>query len=473
VRPLRDQLQREAASLYAFVETVSRTCAPPSQAVSYSESSTKFFRQISLLAERTKQHIANFEQHADDNAEEFVESRTELSTLRSAWRELHQFIKPSADADTLNQPTALIVVLVNRLRELPRFGSTDFVIFHTDSFDYAQANPQATEEIVAQLARIVDADQIPTDLGLIGIPNSQGNALFLNCLLAHEIGEYAYAKRRDIEAILAGEAEAALRNHMGKEFTAKPLVEQTFMRTTVLQWAKEIFCDLFAVRLIGPSYSFAYIELFDLPNLLSKDGTLAVGGNLKPPIRMYPTHPSHPFRVKEQVELLKEEGWWDLINNFDSRQCTVLKALLELSPNTFLEAERAAGGNRMAFLKALLDVRPEVKKKVVEVTNGIDSRLNEYIELRKPIAEYLGNGIVPSTLIVREPSSELRQVHPTPITLLNASYQFYLEGVEDLMDRIEGQDLSSAHDRAVWMRKIENWTAKALEDVALLRGLEQ
>lgn len=108
----------------------------------------------------------------------------------------------------------------------------------------------------------------------------------------------------------------------------------------------------------------------------------------------------------------------------------------------------------------------------MDVTDGIDSRLHEYIELRKPIAEYLGNGIVPSTLIVREPGGALRQVQPTAITLLNASYRFYLEGVEDLMARIEYQDLSSARDRALWMRKVENWTAKALEDVALLRSLE-
>jgi hypothetical protein len=473
VKPLRDQLQREAASLYAFVETVSSACAPPPQAVSYSESSSRFFHQIGLLAEHTKKHIANFEQHADDDAEGFIESRTELLTLRTAWRELHQFIKPSADADTLNQPTAMVAALVHRLRELPTFGSTDFVIFHTDSFDYAQANPQATEEIVAQLARIVDADPFPSNLGLIGMPNSQGHALFLNCLLAHEIGEYAYAKRGDVEAILDGEAKIALRNHMGKEFTTKSIVEQTFMTNTVLQWAKEIFCDLFAIRLIGPSYSFAYIELFDLPNVLSKDGTLAVGDNVRPQIRMYRAHPSHPFRVKEQVELLKEEGWWDLIKDLDSRQCTVLKALLELSPDIFIKAEEAASGDRTAFIKALFDVKPEVKKQVVNVTDGIDSRLHEYVKLRKPIAEYLVNGIVPSTLNVREPSGEPRQVQPTPITLLNASYRFYLEGVEDLMDRIEGQDLSSAHDRAVWMRKIENWTAKALEDVALLRSLEK
>ena len=377
MRLLRDQLQREVASLYAFVEAVSHACAPPPQAVSYSESSSKFFDYISHLAGCTKIHIADFERHAEDDDEGFVEARTELCTLRAAWRELHQFVKPSADADTLNQPTAMVAALVNRLHELKGFESTDFTIFHTDSFDYSQLNPRAMEDAVAQLARIVDADPFPANLGLTGIPNSQGNALFLNCLLAHEIGEYAYAQR-GIEPALAADAAAALENHMGEKFSASPHIVQSRMTKTVIQWAKEIFCDLFAVRLVGPCFSFAYIELFDLANLLNKDGTLIVGDNARPQFQSYGAHPSHPFRVKTQSELLQEEGWWDLVKDVDSRQCAVLQALLQLNADAFIEAEQSAGGDRTLYVKALFDVLPIVKKQVVSVTDGIDPRLHEY-----------------------------------------------------------------------------------------------
>jgi hypothetical protein len=306
-------------------------------------------------------------------------------------------------------------------------------------------------------------------LGLIGIPNSQGNALFLNCLLAHEIGEYAYAKR-GIEPSLAASAAAALEKHVGQEFAAQSLTVQSRMTKTVLQWAKEIFCDLFAVRLIGPCYSFAYVELFDMPNLLNKDGTLIVGDTAKPQIQSYRAYPSHPYRVKAQSELLREEGWWDLIKDLDSRHFTVLRALLELNPDTFIEAEEAAVGGTAPFVKALADVMPQAKKQVGIVTNGIDPRLHEYSMLCKPIAEYLSNGIVPSTLNVLVSTGRLQEVHPTPITLLNASYRFYLEGVEELMSRIKSQNLSSPQDRTAWMKRIENWTTKALEDVALLRS---
>ncbi len=469
MRALRDHLQREVASLYLFVETVSRTCAPPPQAVSYSESSSRFFDYISRLAERTKIHIEDFDGHADDEPEEFIEARTELLTLRVAWRELHQLIKPSVDADTLNQPTAMVAALVNRLHEVRGFESSDFTIFHTDSFDYAQINPGATEDLVAQLARIVDAEPFPADLGLIGIPNSQGNALFLNCLLAHEIGEYAYAKRK-IDSRLASHAAVALEKHMGEAFTSKDMTVQSRITNTVLLWAKEIFCDLFAVRLIGPCYSFAYVELFDLANLLNKDGTIIISDTAKPPIQSYRAHPSHPFRVKEQSELLKREGWWDLIKDMDSRHCAVLRALLALDAEAFIDAENTAGGDKTLYVKALVEILPQVKEQVGKMTDGIDPRLHEYTMLWKPIGEYLGNGIVPSTLNVRNSEGALQEVHATPITLLNASYRFYLEGVEELMSKIKDQNPASPRDRTAWMKRIEGWTAKALEDVALLRS---
>lgn len=380
-------------------------------------------------------------------------------------------MKPSADADTLNQPTAMIAALVSRLHELRGFENIEFTIFHTDSFDYSQVNPSAMEDAVTQLARIVDANPFPADLGLIGIPNSQGDALFLNCLLAHEIGEYAYA-RRGIQSTLAPNADTALQNQLGSTFTSRPVTVRSRIRQTILQWAKEIFCDTFAIRLVGPCYSFAYVELFDLTNLLTKEGTLIVGEDSKPQIESYRAYPSHPLRLKLQSELLRREGWWDVIKDMDSRQTALIGGLLQLDLQAFVDAEEAAGGDRAPFFKALLDVLPNVTAEVGRVTDGIDPRLHEYGYLRAPIAEYLGNGIVPSTLNVIDASNHLHQAHPTAITLLNAAYRFYLEGVEGLMSKIAGQSPASVLQRAAWMRRTEQWTAKALEDVALIRGAD-
>jgi hypothetical protein len=469
VKPLRDHLQHEVASLYSFVESISRACNPTPQSVSYSESSNRFFDYVQQLADKTKIHITGFDSHADDDDNDFLEARAELWTLRAAWRELHQFIKPSADADTLNQPTAMVAALVDRLHELKGFEGTNFTIFHTDSFDYSQINPSATEDAVAQLARVVNADPFPKDLGLIGIPNSQGNSVFMNCLLAHEIGEYVYAKRR-IQPLLAMNVTVALQEVLGSAFTAKGQTVQSRMVKPVLQWAKELFCDLVAVRLSGPCYSFAYVELFDLPNLLNKSGMkLVTDDDARPQLRSYRMYPSHPFRVKVQSELLREEGWWDFIKDIDSRTVAVLRALLEESNDKFIEAEKNDGETGSApFFESLLKVLPDVKKEVGQATDGIDPRLHEYSQLWKPISKYLKNGIVPSTLVLETSPGDYQEVHPTPITLLNSAYRFYLEGIEGLMFGIKDQEKSSAKQRAYWMKRIENWTAEALEDVALL-----
>jgi hypothetical protein len=115
---------------------------------------------------------------------------------------------------------------------------------------------------------------------------------------------------------------------------------------------------------------------------------------------------------------------------------------------------------------------PQTETQVGNITDGIDPELHEYSLLWKRIAEYLSDGIVPSTLNVQDLDGSIREVHPTPVTLLNASYRFYLEGVEELMSKIKSQNLSSAQDRTYWMKRIEGWTSKALEDVALLGSPE-
>ena len=364
----------------------------------------------------------------------------------------------------------MIAALVERFQELQGFANTQFTIFHTDSFEYSQANPSSTEDAVAQLARVLGAKSFPADLGLIGMPNSQGGSLFLNSLLAHEMGEYACA-RRNVEGMLAGPVKKALAHRIGESFDKEQIIVQSRMQTTVLKWAREVFCDLFAVRLVGPSFSFAYSELYDLPNILRKDGGLLDEHDAQTQFLSYSLYPSHPFRLKAQADLLKEEGWWDLIKDLDSRHRVLLEQLLAADYSLFFNAEISMGGQG-AYVAALIDLIPEIKAQVVLITDGIDNHLHEFGLLWKAIGEYLADGVVPSSLLI-EVDHRFKEVHPSPVTLLNAGHRFCLEGTEELMSRINGQDLSSTDHRTVWMRRIENWTSKALEDVMLLRRLPE
>src|SRR5207245_10568862 len=71
--------------------------------------------------------------------------------------------------------------------------------------------------------------------------------------------------------------------------------------------------------------------------------------------------------------------------------------------------------------------------------------------------------VVPS--MVKDPESG-RPVDA--VTVLNVAYQLYLDNLPDLMERILDQDAGSAKDRTQWTEKLEQWTLKALSDIALV-----
>ena len=134
--PLRDQLVREVSALYGFVDSVSVSCTEIPQSVAFTESSARFFRYVEQLATATKNHLAGFPPENLETAseDEFHEMRDELFTIRRVWKQLHQFIKPASDSDTLNQPTALVSAMLERTRKLPGLENADFAIYLTESF---------------------------------------------------------------------------------------------------------------------------------------------------------------------------------------------------------------------------------------------------------------------------------------------------------------------------------------------------
>jgi hypothetical protein len=411
---LRNQLVREASALYGFVDSVSAHCSRVPQSVAFTESSARFFRHIDQLAAATKKHLVAFPADDVDTASEdgFHQTRDELLTIRRGWQELHQFIKPAVDADTLNQPSALVSAMLSRAKKLPGLQDADFAIFLTDSFDYLQVNPTSIRTAARELAFIVAAQEFPVGLGLIGIPSTQGSSLFLNCLVAHEIGEYVHAEKL-LNNHLQPEAEAALEEVLKEKYQNKSRTEKSSLIDTVLRWGKELFCDLFAVYLVGPCYTFAYVELFDLPNLLDRSGMVA-NTKARPPIRFYPFHPSHPFRVKYQADLLKRLDWWPHLRNIDSRSVRVLDSLMAIDDNDFSVADDPS---RKLLVEAFFKIIPEISTHLGKIMGSLDPGVHEFGQLRKHVADYLREGIVPSTITIENEQGQSQKITPTRYTL--------------------------------------------------------
>jgi len=461
VAEVRDQLGHELAALLALVDSIVAPCELPQGAVAYTAASEQFRNHIIKLGEKTSQYLAAFPPEAEqvgEEEEDFGSPPGELAEIKSAWKQLHPYIRPAIQADTLHQPTSLVDALTARFREIAGFDQATFTIFHSEEFNYLHLYAAEIAGLTNKLAKLVGAAELP-EFGLIGIPSSQSSALFLNCLIAHEMGHYVAAKKRFLAYIL-GEAETSLKLTMKEKY---PKDKDSFLLPARLaKWAEELFCDLFAIQLVGPCYAFAYIELYDQLQLLKFDGTLH-HERLKTGLDFYPLYPSHPFRVQRQAVMLKNSGWWPHLRKMKTRHAGLLEHLIAVSDDD----HKDANSDKRQLIEAFLLIVPEVGRFVGEVTGNLDDHVHEFGALNSTILEYLKNGIVPSTLNVRVGDKVETGVRPSFVTLVNSGVSFYLERIPTLISRIAGATIDSTEHRVFWMRKVEGWIAKALEDVRL------
>lgn len=457
----REYLRHDLTALYAFIDSIVEGLASRRSSAAYSPAAIEFLKFVSDLAASTKEHLASWSVTDD---EDFEDKRGELGTIRADWRELHRFIKPVLDADTLQAPSAVVDGIVRRFRELPGSEGTKFALFHTSEFNYVQVRTADLNRIATKFKKIIrGAPEFPPDLGLIGIPYSQGRTAFGNCLVAHEMGHYKY-RGMPLEHILRQRADLAF-----KSLPANPGQTQdddkrdaTIKQLTL--WAEEIFCDLFGVMLIGPCYTYAYVEAYDLSGILGPSGNLSEERFLEG-LRFYGTYPSHIFRLQQQSLLLRGLPWWNHLERSPSRFSVLLKAIQGISMETHLRENQS----KSVLLRLLEVILPEIKESTGNVFDGVDDGFVSFSELNPVVQSYLAAGVVPSTLNVRtgDGPGDLTTVIPSPQVLLNAGIEFYLTRTNDLIRSIRGEDEHLFDRRLHWIRRVEEWIAKAIEDESL------
>lgn len=258
-----ETLQRDAAALFSFVDSVCLHCQEGPEAPAYLSPSTTFFRYIRRLGDATKAFLNAFPGSAPKDQKLYQFYRQKLETIRSGWFEFHQFIKPAVDADTLNVPYALVEALTRRLNRIPEFRKTKFVLFHFHEVNYLQVRVSEIKKTANRLASLIpDSRDFPPDLGMIGIPYSQSSSLYLNCLIAHEIGHFVFQNLQLRQKLLPHVGQS-LKLSLGAKFASAGAEYLDWSRDRLLSWSEELFCDLFAIWLVGPCYALAYVELLD------------------------------------------------------------------------------------------------------------------------------------------------------------------------------------------------------------------
>jgi hypothetical protein len=476
-----EALRHDAASLYHFIDSISAHCDERRESPAYLEPSRKFFKYIRELGDAIKSYVNDFVNSAPKDPRLYKVYREKLHLLSSSWSALHKYVKPAVDADTLSIPSPLVDSFIRRFRSIPRFRNAAFTVFHLHQLNYLQVRAGFVRALAKRLKSIVPgAEEFPPDLGMIGIPYSQSSSVYLNCLIPHEMGHFVFQELGKLQDLLP-EIEKSLHRALGagdpaagkKVLAALKPEEQAWCSNRIESWAEEIFCDLFALRLVGPCYSLAYIELFGLTTVL--DPAVPSGHVLTQEFCEFSSsHPADLYRLKQHVMLLEELGyesrgkkftWWAELDKFQSHYVEVLKVARSISDGEFTSSfDQKWHQHFEETRKAFFGLADILRATVNEVVGNLDSGLKGFRIFGPCIEEYLSNGVVPSTVLVGG-----HLCYPDPLAILNASYKFYLESLDTLINSIQNQDSSSVGHRDRWIKRLELWTIKALEDHRLLK----
>ena len=455
-----DDLRHDCTTLFHFVQRVMVLCDNRGGPQRYPAASQVFLDYLSSLGEATLNFLDRFtEVVTTTDPILFLAYRQKLWSLRSGWRTLHSFVKPTKDADTLSVPNSLISVLTQRVSCIPGFEDARFAVFHTNELNYLHLNTGAIRDIAVQLSAIVpNCPGFPDDLGLIGIPYSQAGACHLNSLLAHEIGHYIYQKKTSLGGLVGLEKSMTVATEQALQPLLDSITAQDveWFNARIVSWTRELFCDLFASRILGPTYTFSYLEISDLSTMADPSGIPLERSSV-----FNLSHPADVYRVREQCRQLEDTGWWDLIKDTKSAYLAALNAA-----RTLADSKLAAPGKKdlaKSALNAFIAITPSIHHAIKETVALVDSGVEDFKEFDGGIRAHLVRGIVPSTVVVNG-----QRRFPGAVALINTAHKFCLESLDDLIRGIDGQDEKSARVRSTWYERVEMWTLKALEDNHLL-----
>jgi hypothetical protein len=453
-----DGLLHDAASLHRFISFVCEYSKAQESAQTYLVSSIRFFEDVRDLGRATKEYLPPFLERASKSPRRIATQRQKLVAIKRCWRVLHYFVKLAADAPTLNVPVSLQNLFQDRLHEIESLRGVDIVILLCADLNYFQHRHGPLKKLVGEVQGIIGYTKpLLTGLGFIAMPYSQSSNLITNTLICHELGHFVFEELLRGSA-LRGPIDGALKKHLGASFEFAPDRIKDWCRKQLGTWAEEIFCDIFALSLVGPVFSFASIELFSLLGLLDE----------KESLRFSPSHPADACRFKEHLAQLEFLGWWQAVKDVGSEH---IKLIEELGKKPETSYEFALEGNLVlgqTLKDAFCDVRQDIRRLVNTMCAEVRSGLDDFRRHNRTVQEYLSRGIVPSTLAIRG-----RLVHPEPVGVINALACFYLSSLPRLIRnapkyyRRRNSDRKIS-DRSELTSRLETWGTKAIEDYRLL-----
>jgi hypothetical protein len=441
-------LVHDAAVLHRFVDFIEEYCKEQERSQSYVDSSGLFFKYVEELAAGIKLELRSEVDRATRFPVRLPVLRRNILTLKYYLRLLHTLIKPAADAHTLTIPAPLIDLASRQLQAVKGMKNSKVVILLTPEFMYFQRPHTHVKEQASLVETFIPQATFPPKLGFIELPYSQGPSFFTNLAIYHEIGHFVYEElsgvgsaHQDIIALRSVTARS-----LGRIFRDQQVLALAIK--IVENWTQEIFCDLFAIRLIGPAFSFALVEILGMLGFLSP----------KASVEFNSTHPASACRFAEHINMLTADSWMQAIEDIKPEQKKLLEkfAAIPRSNYTFYFDDAEPGPRRLVdtFLDSVI---PAIRKLVRELTPKTTAAVRRFGRMRRGIEECLKVGVVPRT--TTSSSS------PDPVSIINAAFCFYLVSLPDVIKQFEGPEADKAVDvYSKWTRRLEMWTMKAIED---------
>lgn len=442
-----EELVHDAAVLHGFVDFLEEYCREQERSQTYVDASGLFFQYVEKLAAGIKEELGSEINRATRFPARLPILRRNILTLKYYLRLLHALIKPAADAHTLTIPAPLIDLASMQLQHVEGMRKAKIVILLTPEFMYFQRPHTHVKEQARLVQTIIPQAEFPAKLGFIELPYSQGPSFFTNLAVYHEIGHFVYEELSNSDPPHPGvvDLRSVTSRSLRKVFRDRQVV--ALASKIIENWTQEIFCDLFAIRLMGPAFSFALVEILGMLGFLSP----------KDLVKFNLTHPASARRFAEHINLLKEDSWLKAIEKFEPEQKKLIERLAKIPRSSYrFYADDQTRGPRSLVDTFLDSVVPAIRKLVRKITMDPTSAVKRFELDRRSIEDCLKVGVVPHSNTSRQPD---------PVSIVNCAFCFYLTSLPDVIEQFEGpnakNDLSF---RSLWTRRLEMWTMKAIED---------
>jgi len=447
-------LLHDVTVLHRFVDFMDDYCRGQERSQTYADSSGAFFSYVRSLSAGIREELPRQIELATRFPSRLPVLRSRMLTLKRYLRLLHALVKPAADAHVLTIPAPLVNLASDQLMTVEAMRRSKIVVLLASELMYFQW-PHTEIKIQARFVQdFIPSAVFPPKLGFIELPYSQGPSFFTNLAIYHEIGHFVYEELST--SVPANPGFSRLRSRIYKSLkralparTKDPQALTVALRI-IENWTQEIFCDLFAIRLVGPAFSLSFIEMLGMLGFLSRSSS----------IRFNPTHPAPAFRLAEHVRMLREDSWWDAIVDINPNQKKILEQLAKRPSSSYRFYIDEGRQGLQSLVTIFLDVvTPAIRSLVREVTKNAACSAKQFTRDREVVERCLLAGVVP-----HKPNS----VPLNPVSIINASFFFYLTSISQLIAKFEKDGEHTKVDvYSKWTKRVEMWTMKAIDDSRL------